>query len=272
MSVDTPGPALKRWLCRYGDFRGDPEQLLNDCFDAMLYMANWGSRQLRFRLPQVLLDTKQIRLYCVSEEIDCRITKNKQHVIVDIDFHDEEQAYWTEGWLDDLVALREELIQGDFRMLYLAWLKAAAGALAIAEIAADTLESPVPDGLGQLSPALKTFVRFLNIDAAMVAVAARRLAPSSALRARGTRSLAGGWGEAGAARGKKGALELLSTPSLSGGETRPRTPEKSRQSRRPLPCLRLWQSQPLEFHEADVDHHPARGLLRRSGKHLQVTA
>lgn len=28
----------------YGDFRGDPEKLLAKSFDAMLYLANWGSR------------------------------------------------------------------------------------------------------------------------------------------------------------------------------------------------------------------------------------
>ena len=44
---------------------------------------------------------------------------------------------WTEGegWLDDLIALREELIQGDFRVLYLAWLKAAAIAVEIEDMA-----------------------------------------------------------------------------------------------------------------------------------------
>ena len=163
------------FVYNYGDFRGDPEQLLSDYFDAMLYMANWGSRQLMFRIPRALIDSQHVGQYCVSEAIDRRMTKNKQYVIVDIDFHDEEQADWTEGegWLDDLVGLREELIHGDFRMLYLAWLKAADGAVAMAEIAADSLEPPVPDGLGQLSPALMTFVRFLDIDAAMIAVAAQ---------------------------------------------------------------------------------------------------
>jgi hypothetical protein len=94
----------------------------------------------------------------------------KQHVIVDFEFNDEEQAAWTEGegWLDDLIALQEELIQDDFRVLYLAWLKAAALAVEIEDIADDTIEQPVPAGLGQLSPALAAFVRFLDIDAALL--------------------------------------------------------------------------------------------------------
>jgi len=83
---------------------------------------------------------------------------------------------WTEGegWLDDLIECRTELIQGDFIILYLAWLKAAERALQIEEIDEETLEPPVPAGLGQLSPALKTFVKFLEIDPAMIAVAAQK--------------------------------------------------------------------------------------------------
>ena len=167
---------MASFVYNYGDFPGDPEQLLRDYFDAMLYMANWGARRLMFRIPGALIDTKQAKLYCISEDIDLRQTPNKQHVIVDLEFNDEEQAEWTEGegWLDALIALREELIQGDFRVLYLAWLKAAAIAVEMEDIAEDTLEPPVPAGLGPLSPALKTLVRFLDIDEALLAVATQQ--------------------------------------------------------------------------------------------------
>jgi hypothetical protein len=163
------------FVYNYGDFRGDPEQLLRDYFDAMLYMANWGARRLMFRIPCALMDTKRVKLYCISEDIELRQTPNKQHVIVDLEFNDEEQAEWTEGegWLDALTALREELIQGDLRVLYLAWLKAAEVAVEREDIVEDTLEPPVPAGLGQLSPALETFVRFVDVDEALLAVAAQ---------------------------------------------------------------------------------------------------
>jgi len=166
---------MASFVYNYGDFRGDPEQLIRDYFDAMLYMANWGSRRLMLRIPGSLIDTKRAKLYCISEDIDLRQTPNKQYVIVDFEFNDEEQAVWAEGegWLDDLIALREELIQGDFRVFYLAWLKAAALAVEIEDITDDTLEPPVPAGLGQLSPALEAFVRFLDIDEALLAVAAQ---------------------------------------------------------------------------------------------------
>ena len=124
-----------------------------------------------FRIPLSLIDTKKVGLYCISKEIDEIVTK--EGVVFDPNFHDEELAEWTEGegWLDELVELREELIQGDFRVLYLAWLKAAENALGAEDIDDDTMEPPVPPGLNQLSDALKTFVSFLGIDEAMLVVA-----------------------------------------------------------------------------------------------------
>jgi hypothetical protein len=102
---------------------------MRDYFDVMLYVGNWGSRRLMFRMPLSLIDTKKVGLYCISEEIDEIVTK--EGVVLDLNFHNEELAEWTEGegWLDKLVELREELIPGDFRVLYLAWLETAENAL-----------------------------------------------------------------------------------------------------------------------------------------------
>jgi hypothetical protein len=42
----------------WGDFRGSPKALMERYFDAFLYFASWGSRQLMFRLPREQLDAK----------------------------------------------------------------------------------------------------------------------------------------------------------------------------------------------------------------------
>ena len=34
----------------------DVEELMSEYFDIMLYMANWGSRRLMFRIPQELIE------------------------------------------------------------------------------------------------------------------------------------------------------------------------------------------------------------------------
>lgn len=164
------------FVYHYGDFRGSVNRLMTDYFDAMLYMANWGSRRLMFRLPGELIDMEAVGIYCVSREIKIKETEDQKNVIVNIDFCDENISGWTEGegWLDHLVKLRSQFMQGDFRGLYLAWLKAAEGAFNVGNIAGDTLEPPVPPGLRNLSLELKTFVEFLEIDEALIAVAAEK--------------------------------------------------------------------------------------------------
>ena len=63
---------------------------------------------------------------------------------------------------------------GDFRVLYLAWLKAAENALEFEGIDKDIMEPPVPPELNQLSDALKTFVMFLGIDEVILEVASQK--------------------------------------------------------------------------------------------------
>jgi hypothetical protein len=152
---------------------------MSEYFDAMVYISNWGSRCLIFRLPPELMDMKLLGLFSVSEEIDRRMTRDKKHLLLEFDFQDEDQGDWVEGegWLDDLIGLREELIRGDLRVVYLAWLKAAATAFLIGDIDADTLEPIIPEGLKDLSPAQKSLVQYLEIDEAMIAVAAQNSEP-----------------------------------------------------------------------------------------------
>ncbi|MEC4812709.1 MAG: hypothetical protein SAK29_05465 [Scytonema sp. PMC 1069.18] len=64
------------FVYNYGDFRGDPKQLLERCFDVMLYMANWGSRQLMFRLPKPLVDLTVFEPYCHLDSISLSTTRN----------------------------------------------------------------------------------------------------------------------------------------------------------------------------------------------------
>src|ERR1700738_513698 len=51
----------------WGDFRGDPERLLEKYYDAFLYEANWGTRRLILRLPKELVDRDSAARYCDEE-------------------------------------------------------------------------------------------------------------------------------------------------------------------------------------------------------------
>ena len=44
-----PHPWRARFVYHYSGFHGEPVKVLARYYDAMLYMANWGSRQLVFR-------------------------------------------------------------------------------------------------------------------------------------------------------------------------------------------------------------------------------
>jgi len=161
----------------HGDFRGNPQDLLERCFDVMLYMANWGTRQLLFRLSKKLVDAALVEQYCVDDCIS--VTTGSNYLIIDININDD--AYrdsWIEGkgWLSNLILLRNELLQGDFRVLYLAWLKAKTRIWEedeISEDEGDILEPPVPNNLENLSPSLQTFAEFFQVDLNLIVVAAK---------------------------------------------------------------------------------------------------
>jgi hypothetical protein len=160
------------FVYNYGDFRGDPEIVLDRCFDLMLYVANFGTRQLMFRFPKKLIDPTVFEPYCVPHCIS--VSTTAKSVILDITLNAED--YYT--WIDDdevslsgMVSLREDLLQGDFRALYLAWL-----CLGFTEdIDADPedlIEPPVPPNLKKLSPALKEFAEFFMVDEDLITAAA----------------------------------------------------------------------------------------------------
>ena len=73
-----------------------------------------------------------------------------------------------EGWLSSLITLRADILHGDYRSLYLAWLFCTQ----MEEMEDDELEPPVPPNLTALNAPLKTFIDFMRIDTDLVAVAA----------------------------------------------------------------------------------------------------
>ncbi|OHC69416.1 MAG: hypothetical protein A3H93_10435 [Rhodocyclales bacterium RIFCSPLOWO2_02_FULL_63_24] len=64
------------------------------------------------------------------------------------------------GWMGRLAPLRDELLRGDLRPLYLGWL---AGVVS-GEVDEDSQEPPPPPGLSRLTAAQQSLVEFLEID------------------------------------------------------------------------------------------------------------
>ncbi|MEW6211265.1 MAG: hypothetical protein AB1631_23065 [Acidobacteriota bacterium] len=158
--VLTPHHAI--FTYSFGDFRGDAKKVLLDYFDAMLYLANWGTKRLAFRLPRSVVEAEMIAPYCVEDIISTRVIG--EYILLDIRFDDEDWSDWIEGegWLSSLLPLRQDILRGDFRALYLAWLKAISLEPEFED--EDPLEPPLPAGLRALSRPLKKFVELFEID------------------------------------------------------------------------------------------------------------
>jgi len=170
----------------WGDFKGDPNRLMERFYDAHLYVANWGTHRVMFRLPGDLLDPDVVEDYCIGDHVSARDVA--EFVVLDFTCEDESGEfdfdYAPETLLSAIVGVRAELAAGDLRPLYLAWL-AAYGAWERDEDVFDRdadedLEPPVPPGLGALTAAQRALADFLRLDDDLLAVAAQTSPPLAA--------------------------------------------------------------------------------------------
>ncbi len=155
----------------WGNFKGNPAAWMERYFDAFLYFADWGERELMLRLPRRLLDPKTAQRYCRTESV-----RTKGDFVILTFLSDEPRDYDDaddgQGWLSSLIPLRADLANGDHRALYLAWLLAAQKG----EFDDEDPEPTCPAGLRKLSAPLRAFADFLRIDQDLLVAAAERSA------------------------------------------------------------------------------------------------
>jgi hypothetical protein len=165
----------------WGDFRGDPRKMMELYYDAHLYFANWGTRQLMLRLPRVLLSLETAEQYCIDPDVAA--WASGEHLILAMT-SEEDEPEWDENSeesLSAIIGIRAELAAGDLRPLYLAWL-AAYGTWERDEDAFDDdeeseLEPPVPAGLGTLTAPQRALADFLRLDDDLLTIAAQASPP-----------------------------------------------------------------------------------------------
>ena len=174
------------FVYHYGDFQQDEKQVMTHFFDAMLYIANWGTKRLMFRFPRSLVDEKAMKAYAIvpqyGESYVDFYTKGDV-IILDINSNDEEGLGWVEEedyQLNDFIFLREQIINGDYRSLFLAWLKAAQEEkmdLDDEEFEKEDPEEeefkiqktpPIPPNLKKPNATLTAFSTFLEVDEALL--------------------------------------------------------------------------------------------------------
>jgi len=162
-----------RFTYSYRDFPADPKALMWDYFDAMVYVTNWGTRQLLLRFPLEAVDTNLVLKYTTEETIEAYQKSGKLLISIECQIMDYDDWVDGEGWLSSLIQLREDILQGDFRLLYIAWLRSGEGSDYYEAISHDTVEPPIPAGLGTLSQAHKDFMQLFGVDPSLVGAAAQ---------------------------------------------------------------------------------------------------
>jgi len=182
----------------YSDFRGNPRQMMERYYDAHVYVSNFGNMILMLRLPLDVISGDAISPYTSEDALDWWTTE--EHIILEWQLNEDEGGDWVdgEGWIDRLVPLRDELIRGDYRSLYIGWLASFAGGSSEedeeyeeeedgddADEELETYEDdfipysrrnepPVPAGLDSITAAQAALAEFLGVSLDLIRAASAK--------------------------------------------------------------------------------------------------
>jgi hypothetical protein len=154
----------------YGDFHGNTLEMMRRGYDVHLHYANSGIRKVMLRLPQGLpVSLKHFKTYAVEYALEWKKDTRGKSGVLSIQ-PDADSGGYGEDYFDfqRLIALlpkvRDMLIGGDPRTLYLGWLACNGDE--------DAIEPPVPAGLKKLPPELIELAEFYEIDRDLISAAA----------------------------------------------------------------------------------------------------
>lgn len=177
---------ISRWCFtneyHYSDFRGNENRMLRNGYDVFLHFANFGIRTIKIRLPSGPPFPKKLW----SKFVDGNFLKwkadpkGKAGLLILEPYHEPYDSYREfEDCLTDVIDLRQSLIAGDLRALYVLWLCVAGDQNFDS---AETTEPPVPRGLQDLDLELDSLFHFFDIDPLMIEAAANDSAPKGKTR------------------------------------------------------------------------------------------
>lgn len=148
---------------QWGDFKGNPQKFIEKYYDVFLYYANWGTRQFMLKIPAGLIDEKTALEYSKISDNCLTAERVGEHIILDFMVESEDGEDWEEMEglsLTALLPIREMLIEGDLRPLYLGFL---AGVMS-GGVNPKAMAPAVPEGLGKMNGGLKSLADFLRIS------------------------------------------------------------------------------------------------------------
>lgn len=159
----------------YSELRCGVRELVGEYFDAGLHISKYGRRRLLFRFPEAGGLGGILHHFALEGALE--VESVGEHIVLDADIAHPELGGWIssgEGWLDQLVEVRDELKNGDLRGVYLMWLAGLDSRQA--RLDPDAAEPPVPAGLEAMSRAQQRLCDFFMIDEDFL-VPAQKISP-----------------------------------------------------------------------------------------------
>lgn len=164
----------------YSSFHGDVDGLLRRGYDVYLQHTNYGSREIKLRLPHGMPVAKSLwSKYMDGERLHWTAdTKGRGGILTLRPYHesDDLEPVWdTQAYLNAAISVRKQLMSGDLRALYVLWLCAADDDYNDPE---KTIEPPVPYGISEAAVYGDIVLSFFGLDPLLL-VSAGRDVPSA---------------------------------------------------------------------------------------------
>lgn len=162
----------------FGDFRGDATEMLRRGYDAHLHFANYGVRKLMFRLPHGLpCEKRTFAKYAIRYLVDWDQDKRGKGGVLTMQPDGDAGTFAdnledVDEYLERLASMREMLMSGDLRPLFLAWLACCNDE--------DAPVPPIPAGLDDLTDPLEDLAEFYEIPQELIDAAAKQSPPAPA--------------------------------------------------------------------------------------------
>jgi hypothetical protein len=163
----------------WGDLKAEPLDWMARHFDAHVYSANWGCCHFMLGVPLETLDRATVLEFSGGRDhggyggSSFAISEQEGRWILtwslDLGSGDSERFNFEDGrdWMARLLPLREEVMSGDLRPLYLGWM----ARLCSCELDDEALEPASPSGLPAPTPAQAALMEFLMLDPDLLSVA-----------------------------------------------------------------------------------------------------
>ncbi len=152
----------------WGDFKGDPDKLMQRYFDVHVYVANWRTAIFMVRLPFEALPRETAQTLVAPYLLDIKADGACWIITWRLDESENYDRFAIEsgcGWMARLAPVRDELLLGDLRSLYIGWL----AAVAEERKGDDEMEPVAVIGLQNLTAAQQALAEFLEVDPDLLA-------------------------------------------------------------------------------------------------------